>query len=107
MTGLETALGVVLSELVEPGVCSLSRAVELLSTSPARILGASDHGGPIAAGRPANLVVFDPETAWTVDPAVLVSRSRNTPFAGRKLRGRVLHTMLRGKLTVRDGEGQW
>jgi dihydroorotase len=107
MTGLETALGVVISELVEPGICTISRVVELLSTAPARILGAADQGGPIAPGRPANLVVFDPESAWTVDAGALVSRSRNTPFAGRKLRGRVLHTMLRGRLTVRDGAGTW
>lgn len=104
MTGLETALGVVGAELVEPGVCSLSRAVELMSTAPARILGSTEHGGPVAAGRPANLVVFDPDTAWTVDPSALHSRSRNTPFAGRKLRGRVVHTLLRGRFSVRDGE---
>jgi dihydroorotase len=104
MVGLETALGVVLAELVEPGVCSLERAIAMMSTEPAIILRAADHGGPIAAGRPANLVVFDPDTTWTVDPQALHSRSRNTPFAGRKLRGRVLHTMLRGSFTVRDGE---
>jgi dihydroorotase len=104
MTGLETALGVVLAELVEPGVCGLTRAVELLSTAPARILGANDQGGRIEAGAPANLVVFDPDAFWTVDPSALHSRSRNTPFAGRKLRGRVIHTILRGIFTVRDGE---
>lgn len=103
MTGLETALGVVLSELVEPGVCGLMRAVELLSTSPARILGTDEHGGPLHAGAPANIVVFDPDAVWTVDPSVLVSRSRNTPFAGRKLRGRVVHTLLRGRFTVHEG----
>ncbi len=80
--------------------------IELLSTGPARILGSHEHGGPIEAGRPANLVVFDPDTAWTVEPSALHSRSRNTPFAGRKLRGRVVHTMLRGEFTVRDGEVQ-
>lgn len=104
MVGLETALGVVGAELVEAGVCTLLRAVELLSSGPAEILGAAEHGGPIAAGCPANLVVFDPETTWTVDRAALASRSRNTPFAGRKLRGRVVHTMLRGRFTVREGE---
>jgi dihydroorotase len=104
MLGLETALGVVGAELVEPGVCTLARAVELLSSGPARILGSSEHGGPIAPGRPANVVVFDPEATWSVDPASLASRSRNTPFAGRKLRGRVVHTMLRGTLTVQEGE---
>lgn len=104
MVGLETALGVVGAELVEPGVCTLLRAVELLSSGPAGILGSAEHGGPVAPGRPANLVVLDPETAWTVDPSALATRSRNTPFAGRKLRGRVVHTMLRGRFTVREGE---
>ncbi len=104
MVGLETALGVVLAELVEPGICSLERAVAMMSVDPATILGATEHGGPIEAGRPANLVVFDPDTAWTVDPMSLGSRSRNTPFAGRKLRGKVVHTILRGKFTVRDGD---
>ena len=103
MTGLETALGVVLAELVEPGVCTLARAVELMSTTPARILGTGDHG-VIDVGRAANITVFDPDAVWTVDPTALHSRSRNTPFAGRKLRGRVVHTMLRGAFTVRDGQ---
>ncbi len=108
MVGLETALGVVLAELVEPGVCTLSRAIELLSTAPARILGprgvSNGHGGPIAAGAPANVVVFDAEATWQVESSALASRSRNTPFAGRKLTGRVVHTILRGGFTVRDGE---
>ncbi len=103
MLGLETALGVAVTELVEPGICTLERVVQLMSMGPAAILGPRGHGGPITAGAPANLVVFDPEHAWTVDPAALSSASRNTPFAGRKLKGRVLHTMLRGTFTVRDG----
>jgi dihydroorotase len=106
MIGLETALGVVLAELVDPGVITLDRAIDMMSVEPATILGAPDQGGPIAHGHPANLVVFDPEETWTVDPSVLLSRSRNTPFAGRKLRGRVVHTLLRGRFTVRDGEVQ-
>lgn len=104
MLGLETALGVVLAELVDPGICTLERALELMTSGPAKILGSQEHGGPITTGGPANLVVFDPEATWTVDPTAMASRSRNTPFAGRKLRGRVLHTMLRGRFTVREGE---
>lgn len=104
MVGLETALGVVLAELVEPGICTLGRAVELLSSGPAAILGRSGYGEPVKAGRAANLVVFDAESTWMVDPSALASRSRNTPYAGRKLRGRVVHTMLRGSFTVRDQE---
>ncbi len=104
MVGLETALGVVLAELVDSGICSLTRAVELMSNGPARILAGGEYGGPIEGRHAANLVVFDPEATWTVDPSTLASRSRNTPFAGRKLRGRVVHTMLRGGFTVREGE---
>ncbi len=104
MVGLETALGVVLAELVDPGICTLGRVVQLLSSGPSAILGRDGHGVPIAPGSDANLVVFDAETSWIVDPSALASRSRNTPYAGRKLRGRVIHTMLRGSLTVRDGE---
>ena len=101
--GLETALAAVLSELVEPGSLPMARAIEALSTAPARILGLSDHGGPISAGRPANLAVFDPSTTWVVEPP-FASRSRNSAFLGRTLRGRVVHTILHGELTVADGK---
>ena len=57
-------------------------------------------------GVPANLAVFDPAAVWTVDRARLASRARNTPFHGRELRGRVVHTLLRGAFTVRDGQAQ-
>jgi dihydroorotase len=103
--GLETALAVVLTELVEPGTITVSRAIEALSTAPARILGAAQHGGPIEAGRPANLVVFDPAAEWTVEPP-FASRSRNSMFLGRTLRGRVVHTLFRGELVVADGKAQ-
>ena len=103
MVGLETALGVVMAEIVEPGVCTLSRAIELMSSGPASICGADDHGS-LAAGRPANIVAFDPEASWTVEQSTTASRSRNTPFAGRKLTGKVVHTLLRGEFSTRDGE---
>jgi dihydroorotase len=103
MIGLETALALTLTELVEPGHLSLLAAVARLSLAPARILGLDRHGGPIAPGAPANLCVFDPEVEWAVDPAALHSRSRNTPFVGRSMRGRVLHTFLEGRPVVRDG----
>ena len=103
--GLETALAALLTHLVEPGELSLSRAIEAMSTAPARILGAHDHGGPIAPGRPANLVAFDPAAGWTVEPP-FASKSRNSAFLGRELRGKVVHTMLRGVLVVADGKAQ-
>src|SRR3546814_8137338 len=93
MLGLETALALALTELDLP----IAEVLALLSWNPARVLGVDDvHGGPIAPGRPANLAVIDPEHTWTVDPAAMASRSRNSPYAGRSLRGRVRHTILHG-----------
>ncbi len=103
-TGLETALAVVLTELVEPGHLALLRAIEAMSTRPARILGLEEHGGPIVAGREANLVVFDPAEEWTVGERPWASMARNSAFTGRTLRGRVLHTLRRGEFIVRGGE---
>jgi len=103
MLGLETALALTLTELVEPGVLTLEDALALLSWRPAAIAGAHDHGGPIEAGAAANLCVFDPEVSWEVDPTRLASKARNTPYAGRTLHGRVRHTILRGIPVVVDG----
>lgn len=103
--GLETALAAVLTHLVEPGIITLARAIEALSTAPARLLGAVDHGGPVEPHRPANLVVFDPDATWVVEPP-FASRSRNCAFLGRTLRGRVVHTVYRGELVVMDGKAQ-
>jgi dihydroorotase len=78
-----------------------------LSWLPARIAGLTERqGGPVEPGRPANLCVFDPSAAWVVDPARLASRSRNTPFAGRRLGGRVRHTLFEGVPTVIDAQAQ-
>jgi dihydroorotase len=103
MIGLETALAVVLTELVGPGVIPLSRAVELMSTGPARLAGFEGHGGPLVPGARANVVVFDPSVRWVVDPGRLASLSRNTPWAGHELTGKVLHTVHDGRWVVRDG----
>jgi dihydroorotase len=103
MLGLETALALALTRLELDPV----RVFDLLSTRPAAILGVGDrHGGPIEAGRPANLCVVDPSATWTVDPATLASRSRNTPYAGMELTGRVRHTLLAGEAVVVDGEAR-
>jgi len=103
MLGLETALALSLTELDLP----LEAVLALLSWRPARIARLdADHGGPVAEGRPANLCVVDLAASWVVDPAATASRSRNTPYAGRKLTGRARHTVLRGEPVVIDGEAQ-
>ncbi|MGH9027404.1 MAG: dihydroorotase [Acidimicrobiia bacterium] len=104
MLGLETAVALAFTELVEPGVVGLADVVGALAWRPAAIAGLTEHGGPVAAGRPAHLSVIDPEVRWAVDPARLASRSRNTPYVGRKLTGRVRHTLLRGTPVLVDGE---
>ena len=103
MLGLETALGVALGVLK----VDLAHLVRVMSINPARIAGIADrHGRDVQPDAPANLVVFDPATTWSVEPDKLASKSRNTPYAGMTLRGKVRHTMLDGVFTVRDGEAQ-
>jgi dihydroorotase len=101
MVGLETALGIALTELDLP----LEQVVALLSWQPAVIGGlARRHGRPITEGEPANLAVLDTAATWTVTRSALASRGKNTPFEGRTLRGRVRHTIFRGEAVVIDGD---
>ncbi|HEY7614479.1 MAG TPA: dihydroorotase [Gemmatimonadales bacterium] len=94
--GLETALGLAVSELVEPGLLSLPDLVNRMSVMPARIFNL--EGGTLAPGAPADVVVIDPAAEWIVRPEEFYSKSRNTPFAGRRLRGRAGATIVRGQL---------
>jgi dihydroorotase len=93
--GLETALGVALTVLHHSYGVSVSRIVEMLTIGPARAF--SVVGGTLAVGSPADITVFDPEHEWTVNPQQFKSKSRNTPFAGWKLRGRVSETFIAGR----------
>ena len=103
MLGLETALSLAITQLDMP----LAEIVAALSWKPAAIARIDDrHGRPIAVGEPANLVVFDPAAEWTVVPAKLASKSRNTPYAGRTMRGKVRHTILAGTPVVIDSIAQ-
>ncbi len=103
MLGLETALALALTGLDLP----IDRVLALMSWQPARIAGlAGEHGGPVSEGSPANLCVIDPDARWVVEPTRMASLSRNTPYGGRKLIGRVRHTVLRGEPVVVDGEAQ-
>ena len=103
MLGLETALGVVLAE----GGCEIRDVVALMSWNPAKIARIdAEHGRDVVAGVKANLCVFDPQLTWSVDPERLASKSINTPYVGRTLRGRVRHTIFKGTTTVIDGQAQ-
>jgi dihydroorotase len=100
MIGLETAVPLVL-ELVQAGLLTPAAMVARMSTYPAAAFGL--RGGTLADGAPADITVIDPEVAWTVAPEGLRSRSRNTPFAGRSLRGRAVLTVVGGTI-VYGGE---
>ncbi len=102
VVGLETALGVALTELVDAKVLDLPALVRCLSSRPAEI--AHLTAGTLAPGAPADVVVFDPAARWTVDPARFFSKSRNTPFAGRSLKGVVRWTIVGGAVVHRLGD---
>lgn len=95
IVGLETALSLTLA-LVEEGVLTLESAVEKLATSPARAF--SLDAGTLAVGVPADVTIVDPQAQWEVDPSRFRSKSRNTPFAGWKVKGRVTTTIVSGRV---------
>jgi dihydroorotase len=100
MLGLQTALSIVYST----GTLTWDGIAERMARVPARIAGLADHGRDPAPGVPANLTLVDPAATWVVEPAELASLSRNTPFAGMELPGRIVATFLRGQPTVLDGK---
>ena len=100
IVGLETALALTLTHLVEPGHVALTRALELWTEAPRRVFGLPEVR--LEAGFPADLVLIDPEAAWTVEPAAFHTRGRNTPFAGASLLGRALATICDGEITHLD-----
>ncbi|WP_034247213.1 dihydroorotase [Actinotalea fermentans] len=107
MLGLETALAVVQTLMVDTGRMTWADVARVMSFAPARIGRIDDgpmaQGRPLAVGEPANLVLVDPAARWTVEPERLASLSRNTPYGGIELSGRVVATFLRGRPTVLDG----
>lgn len=102
ISGFETALSLTL-ELVRKGRLGLMEAVGKWTSSPARIAGLP--GGALAEGRPADIILVDPEREWTVDPARFLSRGKNTPFAGMKVHGEVVATFVGGRMVYHRNEG--
>jgi dihydroorotase len=105
MTGLETALRVVQLAMVDTGLLDWAGVAMRMSVRPAEIGRLTGHGAPLEPGAPANLTLYDPAAPKeAVDPATHASKSRNSPFAGMSLPGRVYATFLRGTATVLDGK---
>jgi dihydroorotase len=100
--GLETTLGIVLTTLYHEKTVTMSDLVKLLSTNPAKILGLPV--GNLKPGSPADVTLLDAGAEWEIDPDKLVSKSRNTPFSGWKVRGRAITVMVEGRVLMRDGE---
>jgi dihydroorotase len=100
-TGLETAFALCLAELTGPGRMDLKRLSSLMSANPARILGLGKGPGGrgrIAPGMRADLIIADTGALWKVDPQMFKSKGKNTPFAGRELKGKILLTLNRGRV---------
>jgi len=104
MLGLQTALSVVVHTMVEPGLLGWRGVARVLSERPAEIAGLPDQGRSIEVGEPATFAVVDADGGWTVSGAALASRSANTPYEGMRLPCPVVATVLRGRVTARDGE---
>jgi dihydroorotase len=102
VVGLETALGLVL-ELVHRGVIGPARMVEMMSLKGAQLLRV--EGGTLEPGVRADITLIDPNIEWTVEPAKFISKSRNSPFAGRRLKGKAMLTIIAGDI-VYDGRAQ-
>ena len=101
IVGFETALGLGITYLVKPGHLSLNQLLEKMSGNPAEILGLNK--GQLRTGKPADIVIFDPDKEWTVDPSAFQSKSKNSPFGGFVLNGSVEYTIVSGNIVVRQG----
>ncbi|ORV49869.1 dihydroorotase [Mycolicibacter engbaekii] len=104
MLGLQTALSVVVATMVQTGLMTWRDVARVMSERPAQIVGLPDQGRPLEVGEPANLTVVDPDSTWVVAGAALASRSANTPYEEMALPATVTATLLRGRITARDGK---
>ena len=103
IVGLETALALYAKALVEPGHLTWSQLIEKMTSVPARLMNIAGKGA-LAVGASADVTVFDPKVAWTIDPTKFQSKSCNTPFSGWEVTGKVKTTIVGGKV-VFDGAG--
>lgn len=96
IVGLETSVGLTITELVKTGILTPMQMVEKMSFNPAKIL--HSKAGTLKEGRAADIAIIDPDAEWTVNPEKFRSKGKNTPFAGRKLKGKVLYTICDGRI---------
>jgi len=95
---------VVVRAMAEPGLLDWRGVARVMSERPAEIGGLADQGRPIAVGEPATFCLVDPDGVWTVRGAALASRSANTPYEGMRLPATVVATVLRARITAKDGK---
>ena len=100
--GLETAVGVLLTDLVHTGKRDIAMMIEKMTAAPARIFGI--NAGSLAEGMPADITVIDPELEWTVDDKKFYTKGSHSPFVGRRLKGKAVMTFVDGRLVMKDGE---
>ena len=101
MIGLETSLAIALTELYHTGRMKLPDLIRRMTYNPAAILRLGTKGR-LSLGSDADIAIFDPEEEWTIDPERFASKARNTPFAGRKVKGRVKYTIVDGNIIYQD-----
>lgn len=101
MVGLETSLAITLTELYHTGKMKLPDIIKRMTYTPASILRLSSKGR-LSLGSDADITIFDPEEVWTIDPEQFASKARNTPFAGRKVKGKVKYTIVGGNVIYQD-----
>lgn len=101
MVGLETSLAIALTELYHTGKMKLPDIIKRMTYTPASILRLSSKGR-LSLGSDADITIFDPEEVWTIDPEQFASKARNTPFAGREVKGKVKYTIVGGNVIYQD-----
>ena len=103
MIGLETSLAITLTELYHTGRMKLPEIIKRMTYTPASILRLSSKGR-LSLGSDGDVTIFDPEEVWTIDPEQFASKARNTPFAGRQVKGKVKYTIVGGQIIYQDAE---
>ena len=101
ISGFETAFGCLMS-LVHRGAISLTQLISKLTCEPAKVINRNNELGTLKAGAPANITIFDPEHEWIVNSSNFASKGKNTPYDGDKFKGKIMATIVNGRIAYRD-----